>query len=69
MNPFSVIFFHLFVFLAGGMCFINLSGLVAHAEPYNYSWAGVGVAIIMGIIGAVMTHTETTDKYHRIYKR
>jgi hypothetical protein len=58
MKPFQVIFFHFITFIAGGMCFINMSELVATNPDYEPSWYKVAATIIIGIAGAMATHAE-----------
>lgn len=63
MNPFTVIFFHIMTFTAGGMCFLNLAHLTPNAgEGYAYSWGKVAVFVAMGIAFAVGTHLERSCK-------
>jgi hypothetical protein len=64
MHKFSTIFFHFITFIAGGMCFINMSQLLATNPNFEASWWKVTATIIIGTVAAVYTHTESRRSPH-----
>jgi len=62
MHPFSVVFFHILTFCAGGMCFVNLANLVTVQQDYDYAWWKVAAFLILGVVFSLMTHAERRYK-------